>query len=115
VRQIVGLEIDWTMVETLYERLGMPPQLPSAASRVAVPVYHAGGQVGKATSTTWSPLLKKLIALATLERAHTAPGSRVEVEVTVEAVRHRVPATVVRTPFFNPPRKTATPPDRSDQ
>jgi hypothetical protein len=30
-------------------------------------------------------------------------------EVTVEAVRHRVPATVVRTPFFNPPRKTATP------
>jgi hypothetical protein len=30
-------------------------------------------------------------------------------EVTVEAVRHRVPATVVKTPFFNPPRKTATP------
>jgi len=29
--------------------------------------------------------------------------------VTVEAVRHRVPATVVATPFFNPPRKTATP------
>jgi hypothetical protein len=28
-------------------------------------------------------------------------------EVTVEAVRHRVPATVVKLPFFNPPRKTA--------
>jgi hypothetical protein len=25
------------------------------------------------------------------------------------AVRHRVPATVVKTPFFKPPRKTATP------
>jgi hypothetical protein len=30
--------------------------------------------------------------------------------VTVEAVRHRVTATVVKTPFFNPPRKMATPP-----
>jgi len=25
-------------------------------------------------------------------------------------VRHHVPATVVKTPFFNPARKTATPP-----
>jgi hypothetical protein len=31
-------------------------------------------------------------------------------EITVEAVRHRVPAAVVKTPFFNPARKTATPP-----
>jgi hypothetical protein len=29
--------------------------------------------------------------------------------MTVEAVRHKVPATVTRTPFFNPKRKTATP------
>ena len=29
---------------------------------------------------------------------------------TVEAVRHRVPVKVVPTPFFNPARKTATPP-----
>jgi hypothetical protein len=29
--------------------------------------------------------------------------------MTVEAVRHRVPATVVETPFFNPRRKTAPP------
>jgi hypothetical protein len=28
-------------------------------------------------------------------------------EVTVEATRHRAPARVVPTPFFNPPRKTA--------
>jgi hypothetical protein len=31
-------------------------------------------------------------------------------EVTVEAVRYRVPAVVRETPFFNPKRKTATPP-----
>jgi len=33
---------------------------------VAVPVYRGGAQVGKATSTTWSPVLKKMIALATV-------------------------------------------------
>ena len=108
-RRIVGLEILWTAVEELYDRIGLPPQVPAAASRVAVPVYKGGAQVGKATSTTWSPTLKKLIALATVGREHAKPGSSLEIEVTVEAVRHRVAATVVKTPFFNPPRKTATP------
>jgi aminomethyltransferase len=70
-------------------------------------VYKAGRQVGRATTTTWSPVLKKMIALATVAAPHTAPGTELECEVTVEAVRHRVPATVVKTPFFNPPRKTA--------
>ena len=106
-RCIVGLEIDWQQVEALYEKLQLPPQVPSTASRVAVPVYRQR-QVGKATSTTWSPVLKKLIALATIEASAAAAGARLEVEVTVDAVRHRVGATVVPTPFFNPPRKTRT-------
>ncbi len=108
-RQIVGLEISWPAVEKLYEDLGLAPQLSAAASRVAVPVYRGGRQVGRATTTTWSPVLKKLIALATISAPHFAEGTPLEFEVTVEAVRHRVPATVVKTPFFNPARKTATP------
>ena len=87
--------------------------MPIAASRVAVPVYKGGRQVGKATSTTWSPVLKKLIALATIDRPHFADGTTLEVEITVEAVRHRARATVVPTPFYNPPQKTATPPGAS--
>jgi glycine cleavage system aminomethyltransferase T len=51
-----------------------------------------------------------MIALATIDRPHYAAGTKVDVEVTVEAVRHHVGATVVQTPFFNPKRKTATPP-----
>jgi aminomethyltransferase len=109
-REIVGLEIDWREVETIYERVGLPPQVPAAASRVAVPIYKDGVQTGRATSTTWSPTLKKLIALATIRCPHSAVGTRLEVEYTVEAVRHRVTATVVKTPFLNPPRKMATPP-----
>lgn len=108
-REIVGLEVDWPGVERLYEQVGLPPAMPAAASRVAVPVYANGRQTGKATTTTWSPTLKKLIALATVRREHARVGARVEIEVTVEAVRHRVAAEVVKTPFFNPKRKTATP------
>jgi len=106
-KQIVGLEIDWTAVEALYDVRGMPPQIASSASRVAVPVYKGGRQVGRATTTTWSPVLKKLIALATIAAPYFAEGTSLEFEVTVEAVRHRVPATIVKTPFFNPRRKTA--------
>ena len=107
-RQIVGLTISWEEVEALYEKLQLPPQVPATASRVAVPVYSDGTQVGKATSTTWSPVLKKMIALATVERGSAEVGNRVEIEVTVEAVRHRVGATVTPTPFFNPARKTSS-------
>jgi len=108
-REIVGLELSWNAVEAIYEKLNLAPQIPAAASRVSVPVFREGAQVGKATSTTWSPTLKKMIALATVARGSNAVGTKLEMEVTVEAVRHRVPATVVKLPFFNPPRKTATP------
>jgi len=106
-QRIVGVEISWPAVEKVYDDLGLAPQISAAASRVAVPVYRGGRQVGRATTTTWSPVLKKLIALATIDEPYFAEGSALEFEITVEAVHHRVPAVVVRTPFFNPPRKTA--------
>jgi aminomethyltransferase len=109
-RQVVGLEIEWTEVERIYEQLGLPPTVGATASRIAVPVYRGGRQVGKATSTTWSPVLKKMIALATIDRPHYADGTALQVEVTVEAVRRQVGAQVVPAPFFNPRRKMATPP-----
>ena len=108
-REIVGLEINWPEVEQLYEAVGLPPAVSAIASRVAVPVCKDGKQVGKATSSTWSPTLKKMIALATVERSNARPGTKLQFEVTVEAVRHRVGAIVVKTPFFNPKRKTTTP------
>jgi len=106
---LVGLEIDWNEVESVFDRAGLAPQTPATASRVHVPVYKGREQVGKATSTTWSPLLKQLIALASVEPRCAAPGTRLHMEMTVEAVRHKVAATVRQLPFFNPPRKTKTP------
>jgi glycine cleavage system T protein (aminomethyltransferase) len=109
-RQIVGLQIDWPSVEQIYDKIGLAPAVGATASRTPVPVYRGSKQVGKATTTTWSPVLKKMIALATIDRPHFAEGTTLDMELTVEAVRHRVPVKVVATPFFNPPRKTATPP-----
>ena len=109
-RLIVGLEVDWTSVEALHERVGLVPVAPSATSRVAVPVTDGRTQIGRATTTAWSPTLKRLLALATIDAVHAAPGTRVEIEVTIEGVRHFVPAVVAPTPFLNPPRKTAVPP-----
>jgi aminomethyltransferase len=108
-RSLVGLEIDWNEVEAVYDKIGMAPQVPSMASRVAVPIYRGGRNIGKATSTTWSPTLKKMIALASIGKEHATLGTTVNMEMTVESVRHTVGAKVVAMPFFNPPRKTAIP------
>jgi aminomethyltransferase len=108
-RRIVGIEIDWTEVERLFEAVGLPPAVSPIASRVAVPIYKNGNQIGKATSTTWSPLLKRMIALATVKSDFARPGTKIEIEITVEAVRNRVGAIVAKTPFYNPKHKTATP------
>ena len=94
----------------MYERVGLAPVAPAATSRVPVPVFRSARQVGRATTTAWSPTLKRLIALATIDAPHHEHGTRVEFEITVEGVRHFVGAKVVPTPFFNPSRKTATPP-----
>jgi aminomethyltransferase len=67
-----------------------------------------GRQVGKATSTTWSPILKSVVALGSVRAGESAPGTNIEVEWTVEAQRYRTPATVVDLPFFDPARKTST-------
>jgi len=108
-RQLVGLEVDWIEVEEQFDRFGLSPAAPSQASRVAVPVYLSGKQVGRATTTAFSPVLKKLISLASISTEHSKVGTKLEMELTIEAQRLTTSATVVKLPFFNPARKTATP------
>jgi aminomethyltransferase len=104
-RELVGLDVSWADVERLHEEAGLAPQLPATASRVSVPVFRDGVQVGRASSSTWSPTLKKMIALATVGRDAAAPGTRLQMELTVDHRRREVGATVAKLPFFDPPRK----------
>jgi aminomethyltransferase len=106
-RRLVGLEFDWAGIESAFEKHGLPTVLFLGTSEVPVPVSRGGRQVGKATSWTWSPLLKKVISLGVVSKEVAAPGSRLQVEWTVEGVHERVGATVVDLPFFDPPRKRA--------
>ncbi len=106
-RQIVGLEIDWGDFERLYQEKGLAPLVPSPAWRGGAPIYRKARQVGQATTGCWSPILKKYIALATVKRRYCEPGSRLMMEITVEYERKKVKATVVTTPFYDPPRKRA--------
>ena len=108
-RQLVGLEVDWPEVEARYEKFGLTPAAPSQASRVHVPLYIGDKQVGKATSTTWSPILKKMIALGSVETTHSRLGDKLQLEITIESMRQNVSAKIVKLPFYNPARKTAVP------
>lgn len=100
--KLVGLYIEWQGLERLFGAVGLPPQVPAMAVRTSLPVMRDGKQIGYASTSTWSPVLKKYIALAHLQRPHYEPGTSVTVEVTVEHHRRQAPAVVVKTPFYEP-------------
>jgi aminomethyltransferase len=104
----VGLEVDLNSLEAIYAEFGMPLYLPYEAWNEAVPVYSGGQQIGKATSGMWSPLLKKYIAIARLKPKFARRGTPVDIEVTIDAQRKQALSTVVKMPFFDPPRKKST-------
>lgn len=100
--KLVGFEVDWEGLERLYAAAGLPPQIPAMAVRGSLPVMKDGKQVGYASTSTWSPVLKKYIALVHLERPYYEPGTRLEMEITVEHHRRHAPGTVVALPFYEP-------------
>ena len=105
----VGIEIEWSGFEKHYRAVGLAPGLPSTAWRTSTPLYNNNEQVGYATSGTWSPLLKRYIALAHVKSKYAKEGSELMFELKVEHFRKLTKATVVKTPFFNPERKRSCP------
>jgi aminomethyltransferase len=103
--RFVGIEIEWRSLERLYQEVGLATRLPATAWRTSVPIYAGNEQAGYATSGGWSPLLKKYIALAHLRSPWAAPGTQLDIEITVEHRRKRAAARVVKKPFFDPERK----------
>lgn len=103
--KLVGLEIDWDGMQRHFARVGLPPQIPALAVRASLPVMAEGRQVGYASTSTWSPVLKKYIALAHVQRPHFEVGSALTMEITVEHQRLQAPCRVVKLPFYEPPWK----------
>lgn len=106
-RSFVGLEVEWGQLERLFGAANLPPQVAGRASRIAVPLYGNGRHVGQATSMVFSPILKKYVALATVQSKYDEIGTELEFEVTVEYERKRAKAIVAKAPFFDPARKKA--------
>jgi len=100
--KLVGIEIDWVGMEALYAEVGMPPQIPGTAIRASMPIMIGDVQVGYASTASWSPLLKKYIALAHLQKPYYEIGTDVRMEITVEHHRKHAPAKVVKLPFYEP-------------
>ena len=105
----VGIEIEWSGFEKHYRAVGLAPGLPSTAWRTSTPLYNDNEQVGYATSGTWSPLLKRYIALAHVKSKYAKEGSELMFELKVEHFRKLTKAIVVKTPFFDPERKRSCP------
>lgn len=103
---LVGFEASWEELEALYASFNLPPSLPATARRDALPVYDDDGrQVGQATSHTWSPLLKKYLAIGSVRPGFEKKGTKLQIEHTVEYERRKVGATVAPIPFYDPERK----------
>lgn len=71
-------------------------------------------QVGFVTSACWSPVCKKNIAIATVEAPHGDPGNELLVEIYYQREMHwsrvMAKAAIAEKPFWDPPRRRATPP-----
>ena len=103
--RLVGLELDLNVFEDAYLDLGYPIEHPLRAWRHVTPLTRKGETIGRATSGTFSPLLKRSIALGFLPVKHAEVGSTVGIEWQIEETRQSIPATVVPLPFLDLPRK----------
>ena len=103
--RLVGLELDLNVFEDAYLNLGYAIEHPLRAWRHVTPLTRKGESIGRATSGTFSPLLKRSIALGFLPVKHAEVGSSVSIEWQIEETRQQIPATVVALPFLDLPRK----------
>ena len=105
----VGLAIDWDDYERIHREAGIMPPKEGVFSEDTMSIYRRGGQeyeyAGYASSFIYSSLLKRHIAIAKLPLDLTAPGTEVDLELSVIRRPQNLLAHVVEMPFYNPKRK----------
>ena len=105
---MVGLVVDWQHYDRLFFEAGLlPPKDETPLSYESMLYDDAGKRVGYATTLMYSPILQRHIGMARVRPELAAPGSRVNVELTINHQYRTVGAHVARLPLFNPERRTA--------
>ncbi len=106
--RMVGLHIDHQHWDRLYSAAGLIPPKSEEPIVYEMLLYDDDMQrVGYTTSFMYSPMLQRHIAMARVRPHLATPGSKVNLEVTINHKYQTVGATVARPPLFNPARKTA--------
>lgn len=118
----VGLEVESEPYERLYNEQGLIAPKAGVLVQGTQSLYDRDWTVdpesqwlGYSTSYMFSPILKKHIAIAKVPLELVAPGHRLYMELVVLNRPRYVPVRVTRMPFYNPPRKRAPVPQRSEQ
>jgi aminomethyltransferase len=106
-RRLVGVTYDYSDIASAFGAHGLPVTLLPESSSERVPLSRRGKRAGRITSSTWSPILKRMIAFGSVRTELAAEGTRFELEWNVEGWRHIVGATVVPLPFLDLARKRA--------
>jgi len=106
--KLVGLMVDWKEYDHKYNSAGLVPPKDHTPVTEEFMVYTDDyTRVGYATSFMYSPMVQRHIAIARVRPEHSALGTRVNLEVTINHRYELVGAHVARLPHFNPERKTA--------
>ena len=107
--QLVGIEVDWQSYEKIYNDLGMIAPKDGTPIEEAMSLYNDKREwQGHTTSYIFSTILKKHIAIAKVVPTMTKPGTELLLELMISDRPRLVKARVVKMPFFNPARKTAS-------
>jgi aminomethyltransferase len=104
----VGLGVDWQQFDRLHTEAGLlTPKDETPLSYESMLYDDEGQRIGYATGLMYSPMLQRHIAMARVRPDLASPGSRVNLEITIDHRYRTVAADVARLPLFNPTRKTA--------
>jgi aminomethyltransferase len=106
--RLTGLIVDWADHDRTYDRAGLIPPKDHTPIHDEYFVYDAAGtQVGYTTSSMYSPMLQRHIALTRVRPELAAPGTAVRLELDVNHRYEYIAARTARLPLYNPARKTA--------
>jgi len=106
--RLTGLIVDWADYDRTYDRAGLIPPKDHTPIHDEYFVYDdAGTQVGYTTSSMYSPMLQRHIALTRVRPELAAPGTPVRLELDVNHRYEYIAARTARLPLYNPARKTA--------